>query len=180
MVSVQAVAEMLNLSDRRVHQLVKDGVLPRSQKGKYDLVECGKSYIEYLNKKAAAANKSIEALNKELTQEKVLYERARRRKQEILTDALERKSHLAADVARVWSDMVAVTKARIMSLPSRILNDSRYLISDDKEMKRIVNKAVRDALTSLADYDPTAITPSIKDDALDDNDPGDGGGEDKE
>jgi hypothetical protein len=47
LVDVTRVAQALNLTESRVHQLVKEG-LPRENRGQYDAVKCLLWYIRYL------------------------------------------------------------------------------------------------------------------------------------
>ena len=37
---VAVIARFLNLTERRVQQLARDGIIPKAEKGKYDLVRC--------------------------------------------------------------------------------------------------------------------------------------------
>lgn len=52
---VAAIAQLLKLTERRVQQLVKDGVLPRPVKGHYDPVLCVHAYIDYLKKQISGS-----------------------------------------------------------------------------------------------------------------------------
>jgi hypothetical protein len=47
LVDVTRVAQALNLDERRIQQLVKEG-LPREKRGQYDAVKCMLWYIRYL------------------------------------------------------------------------------------------------------------------------------------
>lgn len=42
---VAVIARFLNLTERRVQQLARDGIIPKPEKGKYDLVGCVQGYI---------------------------------------------------------------------------------------------------------------------------------------
>ena len=43
---------MLKLSERRVQQLAKDNIIPKAERGKYDLVSSVHGYIDFLKAKA--------------------------------------------------------------------------------------------------------------------------------
>lgn len=45
---VSTIAKLFNLTERRVQQLAKDGIIPKAERGKYDLVGCVRGYIKYL------------------------------------------------------------------------------------------------------------------------------------
>ena len=49
---VSTIAKLFNLTERRVQQLAKDGVIPKANKGKYELVACVQGYIHYLQERA--------------------------------------------------------------------------------------------------------------------------------
>jgi hypothetical protein len=49
-VSAEKIARALNLTESRVHQLVKEG-LPKEGRGQFDPVKCMAFYIRYLQNK---------------------------------------------------------------------------------------------------------------------------------
>ncbi|HJD55084.1 MAG TPA: hypothetical protein LFW21_00130 [Rickettsia endosymbiont of Pyrocoelia pectoralis] len=60
--SILELGKWLNLSDRRIQLLVKNKIIPKSVKGKYDLKICTQSYIKYLQDRAfgKTGNNSID------------------------------------------------------------------------------------------------------------------------
>lgn len=53
---VGTIAKLLLLTDRRVQQLAREGVLPRGEKGRYELVPAVQGYIKYLKDRAIGAD----------------------------------------------------------------------------------------------------------------------------
>ena len=49
---VSTIAKLFNLTERRVQQLASDGVIPKADRGKYDLVACVRGYIGFLQDRA--------------------------------------------------------------------------------------------------------------------------------
>lgn len=47
-VSVATLAKLFDLTDRRIQQLARDGVIPKATRGKYPLVPAIQGYIKYL------------------------------------------------------------------------------------------------------------------------------------
>lgn len=47
---VHTLALYLNMTPRRVQQLVKRGIIPRGKRGEYDLLSCIHSYIDHLQR----------------------------------------------------------------------------------------------------------------------------------
>ena len=50
--NIQAIAKLLKLSERRIQQLAKEGVIPKAERGKYDLIGSVQGYIDFLKAKA--------------------------------------------------------------------------------------------------------------------------------
>ena len=50
-VPLSTIAKLLDLTERRVNQLAKDGVLPKSARGRYELVPVVRAYIRFLREK---------------------------------------------------------------------------------------------------------------------------------
>lgn len=170
--SVKDVASMLNVSERRVQQLVKEGILPGSVNYRYDLVACGKAYIEHVESRQTLANQSKDKLDSELKSEKVLHERAVRKKQEYLLKELERSMYRAEDVERVWNDQAMAFRARVMALPSRIAPLVQYE-TDVEGILVICKKEVDSALIEMSNYDPAKFTKRVNYDDNEDDEPDD-------
>jgi phage terminase Nu1 subunit (DNA packaging protein) len=45
---VKTISKLFNLTERRVQQLAKEGIIPKPERGRYDLVGCVQGYIKYL------------------------------------------------------------------------------------------------------------------------------------
>jgi phage terminase Nu1 subunit (DNA packaging protein) len=149
LVDVTRVAQALNLTESRVHQLVKEG-LPREKRGQYDAVKCMLWYIRYLqaviDRKAVALGNEGFAGERE---ERVRLLRADADMREIEL-ANERGQLVAlADVEAATTDLVLTTKARVMAIAPRLAPElvgetSRVMIQAK------IDKAHREALSYLA------------------------------
>ena len=53
---VEIVAELLDLTPRRVYQLTKEGIIPKASRGRYELVPAVRGYIKYLRDRAINAD----------------------------------------------------------------------------------------------------------------------------
>ena len=49
------IARLLDLSERRVQQLSREGVIPKAERGRYDLVGAVRGYVAYLRDLAVKA-----------------------------------------------------------------------------------------------------------------------------
>lgn len=50
--TLETIAKLLMLSERRCQQLVTDGVIPKHPRGEYDLVQCVQGYVKFLRERA--------------------------------------------------------------------------------------------------------------------------------
>ncbi len=53
---VEIVAELLDLTPRRVYQLTTEGIIPKASRGRYELVPVVRGYIKYLRDRAINAD----------------------------------------------------------------------------------------------------------------------------
>lgn len=51
-IGVRELASYLGISVRRIQQLSKAGILPKTQRGKYELFTCLRAYLRYLRRLA--------------------------------------------------------------------------------------------------------------------------------
>lgn len=55
---VSTIAKLLLLSDRRVQQLTKEGVIPKAERGRYELAPAVQGYIRYLQERSLRTDSS--------------------------------------------------------------------------------------------------------------------------
>jgi hypothetical protein len=146
-------------SDRRVQQLVKEG-MPKEAHGKYDPMRCLVWRVRDLQKKLdgkVAANGDPSTINEERLRlmradaELKEIELARQRKQLVLID----------DVEQEMTKLVLDTKARILAVAPRLAaelvgqQDSRVMIQAK------IERALKDALLQLAKYEPDSVAAAV-------------------
>src|SRR5918997_5815277 len=51
----ETIARLLDLTPRRVQQLVAEGVIPRAERGRYEVVPVVRAYVRYLRERAMAS-----------------------------------------------------------------------------------------------------------------------------
>jgi hypothetical protein len=152
------VASALNLSEQRVHQLVKEG-LPKEGRGQFDPMKCMLWYIRYLQK--ALEKRSVPTLDGGFVgerEERVRLLRADADLREI--ELAKERSVLMAlpDVEAMLTDLQLTTKARIMAIPRRLALElmgetSRVMIQAK------IEKACKEALVYLAKAGSNAPSP---------------------
>ena len=58
---VSTIAKLLMLTERRVQQLTADGVIPKPERGRYELIPAVQGYIKYLRARTLGADALDEA-----------------------------------------------------------------------------------------------------------------------
>ncbi len=112
--SVETIAKLLDLSTRRVQQLVKDGVIPKTEKGRYELAPCVRGYIAYLRDRNIGAG--IVSLDEARMRKTV----AEAQLSELQLEK-ERGSVLDVEqIEKLWSGIVSATRQRILSIPAKL------------------------------------------------------------
>ena len=147
-VDVKKVASALNLDERRVQQLVKEG-MPREVRGQYDPVKCMLWYIRYLQN--VLEKKSVPTLDGGFVGEREERVRLLRADADLREMELAKERGLLVaieDVEKEMTDLVLTTKARIMAVAPRlapdILGETSRVMAHAK-----IEKALKEALLQL-------------------------------
>jgi phage terminase Nu1 subunit (DNA packaging protein) len=141
---------VFELTESRIHQLVKLG-MPKQARSKFDLMQCIRWYIRYLQKKVE--QKAIDGGDgnpQGANDQRIRGMKADADLKEM--DLALRKGQLVKieDVRAVWAEITLMAKARILSVPPRLAGEvmgqnSRVMI------QALMEKALKDALNQLAD-----------------------------
>ena len=151
--SVGVIAKLLNVTERRVQQMVKEGIIPKAERGKYDLIPCVQGYIKYLQD--LAFGKDMIPTDIHTTRARLLAAQAEIAEME----AAEKKERLldAGKVAGWWAKIVTNAKQNLLGIPSKaapVLHACKTVAEIKAELQAMINEA----LTGLAEYDPRADT----------------------
>ena len=147
---IGVIARLLDLSERRVQQLSRDGVIPKAERDQYDLVGAVRGYVAYLRDLAVRAQAGAPDFG---------LERARliKAKADIAEmEASGRRGDLlqAEAVEAAWTAILA----RLLVLPDRLapLCHEETTIAGVRDQ---IRKAVREALDELATTPVVAAGP---------------------
>lgn len=155
---VGTIAKLLMLTERRVNQLAKEGIIPKSERGRYELAPAIQGYIRWLKDKASP-NISGDAVD---------YHSEKTRKLKAEADLAEmaaskRKGELleADQVQQAWINILVELKTNMLNnLPARI-SQATIGLDDDTEIKNKVLIEIREALDVVSGID---IDDLLKDD----------------
>jgi phage terminase Nu1 subunit (DNA packaging protein) len=148
LLGINAVAERLKLTPRRVQQLVaeKPEGLPRESRGKYDIDKVLDWYIARLERQLAGESDEEGSIsyNKERARDRAAAADMR----ELQLAAKRRQLVAIADVEKSMTDLVVATKAAILAVPGRVAVD--LVGVDAGGIREKLDHELQAALTKLA------------------------------
>ena len=145
---IGVIAKLLDLSDRRVQQLSREGVIPKAERGQYDLIGSVRGYVRYLRDQALKA----QAGAPDYAAERARFIRARADLAEM--EAEEKRGYLlAADqVETAWIAVLALVRTRLLALPDRLAPQA-FEQSTVGDTRNLIRAAIREVLDDLAQPD---------------------------
>ena len=149
-------ARLFNVSERRIQQLAKEGVIPRAGRGKYPLIGTIQGYVKFLQDRAAG--NAFEGAPTDLQAERMRLTRAQADAQE-LKNAITQKRMVPVDfalyavggcasqIASIFDTIPLTMKRRHPEL------EARHIDSIKREVTRARNQAAQlpDKLPELLD-----------------------------
>ena len=153
-VPLSTVAKLLDLTERRVNQLAKNGTLPKAARGRYELVPVVRAYIRYLREKS---------VNSDVGSDDYATHRARLTKAKADMAEMEREQMSnslipAEDVADAWEAMVSNMRAKILSIPTKVAA-SVFAANDVSDAKNILKEQINEGLAELAAIEVKTANP---------------------
>ena len=150
---VTVIAKLLDLTDRRVQQLTSEGVIPKTERGRYELVPAVRGYVRYLRDRSigkdGAVIPDIASERARLTREqadKMAMENAKARG-ELIPTPLVQKS-----IERAFSAF----GARIDAIPRKAVPRLKGC-SGDAAREKVLRELIREALHELSSFDFSGI-----------------------
>jgi len=148
----RTIAGLFNISERRVQQLAKRNIIPKEQHGKYDLVECVRAYVTYLQERAFGRG-APDSDDMELAKLKLI--KARAEEKSIAVDA---KSGALIPV----DEVVLLGQAIVASFRSRVLYAHSKLRNRFPEMSQELSDGINDELrAALEELGSSGLHPEI-------------------
>ncbi|SFA91753.1 hypothetical protein SAMN05216312_102228 [Cohnella sp. OV330] len=145
----QELAAIVGKSTRWIRQLTTEGVLKQSSRGKYILGEALQAYIEH------AAGGKEDSKRPRFIDEKTEHERIKKEMAQLELEEKRKNLHTTADVLDAWGALMINFRERVIGLPPKMSGQLSYL-TDEKEIRRLLEERLNDALFQLAKYDPLA------------------------
>lgn len=155
---IAVIARLLDLTERRVQQLAREGVIPPAarngtERGRYDLVGAVRGYVQYLREQATRSQSGTA----DFGAERARLVKAKADLAEMDADA--RRSDLlpAGEVEDAWIAVLARLRARLLVLPDRLAP----LVHEETTIagaRASIRETIAEALTELSSL-PVAAAP---------------------
>lgn len=147
-VNAEKIARALNLTESRVHQLVREG-LPKEGRGQFDALKCLAFYIRYLQHKIE--QKTVPTLGGDEGERaaRIRILRTQADLKEIELSKLRSQLVSVKDADEAIAELVRVTTAHVMAIPARLAPE---LVGETSRVmvQAKIERAVKDTLKLLA------------------------------
>lgn len=147
--SLSAISQLLKLTERRIQQLAKDEIIPKAQRGEYEMIPCVHGYIDYLKAK----------IGREFTAEDLAINRNRLLKAQadlVEIEKQKQEGELIAkqEVKKNWLSILSVIKSKLLSMPNKVA-PVVMTYKNVNEVKLILKDKIYDTLHEIAGADLT-------------------------
>ena len=143
------IAKLLKLSERRVQQLTKEGIIPRLDRNKYELVPSVHGYIDYLRHQLSA-----EVSADDVVKNRNRLTLATAELREIEKAKLEDELIPTHEVKKTWLQYVNLLKTKLLSLPNKAA-PQMVTVSTINEAKLILKERINESLNEISKADIT-------------------------
>jgi len=143
-VPIDTLCKLLDLTPQRINQLAREGIIPKVERGRYELVPVVRAYIQYLR----MGNLKRDLPEDDYTTHRMRLTRARADIMEMEKAQMEEKLIPAGDIESAWIEVVANMRAKILSLPTKVAPEL-FAAESLSEVKAILKEQIFEALTEL-------------------------------
>ena len=153
--NIEAISKLLKLSERRIQQLAKDNIIPKAERGKYDLVSSVHGYIDFLKAKAGGDFTAEEVLKNKNKLLKAKAELAEIEKMKATGELIPKE-----EVKRTWLELVQKVKQKLLSIPNKVA-PVVVTVKSINEIKLILQDKIYEALYEISS-DERGVRKDIK------------------
>ncbi len=144
---VGTIAKLFMLTERRVQQLVKLGIIPKNEHGRYELVPVVQGYVRYLQERSLGRGSGPEDYHKE----KSRLVKLQADKAQLEVDEISGELVRVDAVKKEWEEMLGDIKGRLLGIPSK----ATPIVSPQTqpgEVLAVLEDLVNEALQELYEY----------------------------
>ena len=145
---VAVICKLLDLTPRRIRQLVDEGVIQRAERGQYELVPSVRGYIRYLRDRALAADGGLADESARANRARLI--KAQAEAQEMENARYRHEFVHNEDAAWIIERVIVVLRAKVLALkakiPPKAIGCNRMV-----EIEAIVERECHDILREIAE-----------------------------
>jgi phage terminase Nu1 subunit (DNA packaging protein) len=152
LVSPKVIAQLFELTERRVRELAAEGVIPKPHRGQYDLIGCVRGYIRFLKSRALVDASG----GGDLRHERTRLVKARADEAELNLGVRRRELVEIAFAVDLLRDVIGACRARLLAYPTKIAP----LVKECESVPAIytlLEREMHEALDELAGLDLDAL-----------------------
>lgn len=153
---LDTICKLLDLTPQRVAQLVNMGVIPRKERGRYELVPVVRGYIKYLRERAVKGD--VQAGADDYATHRARLTKAKADMAEMEREQMANALIPAADVEMAWIEVVANMRAKLLAIPTTAAADTQAAPTL-AEAKQVLKVKVNEALSELSEMRVEVINP---------------------
>ena len=142
--NITAIAKLLKLTERRVQQLAKDDIIPKAERGKYDLISSVHGYIDFLKAKAGGDFTAEDVIKNKNKLMKAKAEIAEIEKMKATGELIPKE-----EVKRTWLELVQKVKQKLLSIPNKVA-PVVVTVKSINEIKLILQDKIYEALYEIS------------------------------
>src|SRR5579862_6992873 len=121
--SAATLAKLFNLTERRIQQLAKDKIIPKSERGKYELILAVQGYVKYLQERAQGRVDGSYQDSSDIRLERKRLIRAQADKTENETKKMRQELVALLLVQDVLNEVAVIYGSSMDALPGRLANE---------------------------------------------------------
>lgn len=143
-VPLETICKLLDLTPQRIGQLVKEGVIPKVERGRYELVPVVRAYIQFLR----MGNLKRDLPEDDYTTHRMRLTRAKADIMEMERSQMEELLIPSADIEQAWLEASTNMRAKMLSLPTKA-SPEVFAAESLAEVKNILKEQIYEALAEL-------------------------------
>ncbi len=147
------MAALLGVTQPRVAQYIKDGIILKDESGAVLVIESLKNYYKY---RVVGENVESDDGDVALLVEKARHEKAKRQIAELNLAKMKSELYDAGTVELVLTEMLSNLRSQLLGIPSKM---APMLDGADRDtIYSTLNKEIEDRLSELSEYTPELFT----------------------
>lgn len=155
--TAEQLADLFDLSKVRIHQLLKEGIIVKIERGSFDLMESVRGYVRFIKSRRVNQYDDASADGNTWHIHRARLTSAKADMAEMQAAILKGTVHEAKAVEAVWTDHLMACRAKLLAMPKKLaprVHGNEKLTAIESE----IEAAITEALNELASYDPNLVT----------------------